>query len=284
VSQNQSQTPPPTHTILSQTALARLRQSGPDGAAPGGPGGPGLFTSDLSVNEFALLHEAGFAPLGLVLGSSIYHVGYQFQQWNQSQELQVLTQAMYTAREYAIARMEAEADALGADGIVGVRLDYKQYSWGEDLIEFLAVGTAVRATGGGTWRTPGGKPFTSDLSGQDMWTLVKTGHAPVSFVLGTCVYHVAHQSFRQAWKTIGQNTEMPNFTQATYDAREIAMARMQAEAERDGASGIVGVRVVENNHVWGEHAIEFLALGTSIRPLEGEGALPVPTMVMPMTD
>jgi uncharacterized protein YbjQ (UPF0145 family) len=62
------------------------------------------------------------------------------------------------------------------------------------------------------------------------------------------------------------------------------MARMQAEAERDGAEGIVGVRVIEHNHVWGEHAIEFLALGTSIRPLTGEGALPVPTMVMPMTD
>jgi uncharacterized protein YbjQ (UPF0145 family) len=272
---------PHPQTILSQTALARLRQSEPGDTAAGPPA---LFTSDLSVNEFALLHEIGFAPLGLVLGSSIYHVGYQFQQWNQSQELQVLTQAMYTAREYAIARMEAEADALGADGIVGVRLDYKQYSWGEDLIEFLAVGTAVRSSRGGAWRTPAGKPFTSDLSGQEMWTLVKTGHAPVSFVLGTCVYHVAHQSFRQAWKTVGQNTEMPNFTQATYDAREIAMARMQAEAERDGASGIVGVRVVEHNHVWGEHAIEFLALGTSIRDLAGEGALPVPTMVMPMVD
>jgi uncharacterized protein YbjQ (UPF0145 family) len=117
-----------------------------------------------------------------------------------------------------------------------------------------------------------------------MWTLVKTGHAPVSFVLGTCVYHVAHQSMRQAWKTIGQNTEMPNFTQATYDAREIAMARMQAEAERDGAAGLVGVRVLENSHVWGEHAIEFLALGTSIRPLGDQRALPSPAMVMPMTD
>jgi uncharacterized protein YbjQ (UPF0145 family) len=272
---------PQPENILSQTALARLRQASPGDA---GPGRPSLFTSDLSVNEFALLHEAGFEPLGLVMGSSIYHVGYQFQVWNQSQELQVLTQAMYTAREYAIARMEAESDALGADGIVGVRIELKQYSWGEDLIEFLAVGTAVRSSREGNWRTPSGKPFTSDLSGQEMWTLVKTGHAPVSFVLGTCVYHVAHQSFRQSWKTVGQNTEMPNFTQATYDAREIAMARMQAEAERDGASGIVGVRVIESTHVWGAHAIEFLALGTSIRSLPGEPARPEPAMVMPMTD
>ena len=37
----------------------------------------GLFTSDLSVNEFLLVKEAGFDPLGLVVGSSIYHIGWQ---------------------------------------------------------------------------------------------------------------------------------------------------------------------------------------------------------------
>ena len=46
-----------------------------------------LFTSDLSVNEFLLVREAGFRPLGLVLGSSIYHVGFQMGKWSQNQEL-----------------------------------------------------------------------------------------------------------------------------------------------------------------------------------------------------
>src|SRR6476661_7491654 len=35
----------------------------------------GFFTSDLSVNEFLLVKQSGFEPLGLVLGSSIYHIG-----------------------------------------------------------------------------------------------------------------------------------------------------------------------------------------------------------------
>ena len=39
-----------------------------------------MFTSDLSVNEFLLVREAGFRPLGLVLGS-IYHVGLQIGRW-----------------------------------------------------------------------------------------------------------------------------------------------------------------------------------------------------------
>ena len=33
-----------------------------------------LFTSDLSVNEFLLVREAGFDPLGLVMGTSIYQI------------------------------------------------------------------------------------------------------------------------------------------------------------------------------------------------------------------
>jgi uncharacterized protein YbjQ (UPF0145 family) len=86
------------------------------------------------------------------------------------------------------------------------------------------------------------------------------------------------------WKTVGQNSEMPNFTQATYDAREIAIARMQAEAERDGAEGIVGARVSEESHIWGEQAIEFLALGTSIRRRGQSGVVPAPALVLPMTD
>jgi len=71
----------------------------------------GVFTSDLSVSEYVLLGEAGFEPLGFVVGSSIYHVGLQVGRWSRNQELQVLTQAMYHARELAMARMRAEAEA-----------------------------------------------------------------------------------------------------------------------------------------------------------------------------
>jgi len=52
----------------------------------------GLFTSDLSVNEFLLVRQAGFQPLGLVIGSSIYHIGIQLASYRQNQELTVLSQ------------------------------------------------------------------------------------------------------------------------------------------------------------------------------------------------
>jgi uncharacterized protein YbjQ (UPF0145 family) len=238
----------------------------------------GVFTSDLSVSEYVLLGEAGFEPLGFVVGSSIYHIGIQVGRWSKNQELQVLTQAMYSARELAMTRMQAEAEHLGADGIVGVNLRMQMYAWGQGMLEFIATGTAVRAlAGAGTHKTPDGRAFTSDLSAQDFFRLLAAGAVPVAFVLGTCVYHIAHQSAMQSIRQAGQNQEMPQFTQGVYEARELALTRMQVEADQAHASGIVGVTVEVKNHVWGEHATEFLATGTAIRRLSAEHRLPETT-------
>ena len=251
-----------------QAADSRLAHTA--GADPAG-----VFTSDLSVSEYALLGEAGFEPLGFVVGSSIYHIGLQPSKWGQNMELTVLTQAMYNARELAMSRMEVEAEHLGADGVVGVELRMQAYVWGQDVLEFLATGTAVKAVGSsGAHRTPDGRPFTSDLSAQDFFRLLASGAVPVSFVLGTCVYHIAHQSIMQSLRQAGQNQEMLIFTQGIYEARELALSRMQAEAVEAKANGIVGVNVLVYNHVWGEHATEFLATGTSIRRLSDKHRLP----------
>lgn len=106
---------------------------------------------------------------------------------------------MYNARELAMLRMRVEATHLGADGIVGVRVKMQMYAWGQDVLEFVATGTAVKATAGnGAHRAPDGQAFTSDLSAQDFFRLLAAGAVPVAFVLGTCVYHIAHQSAMQA--------------------------------------------------------------------------------------
>jgi uncharacterized protein YbjQ (UPF0145 family) len=244
----------------------------------------GLFTSDLSVNEFLLVKQAGFEPLGLVVGSSIYHIGIQMAGWKKSQEMNVLSEAMYGARQLAMTRMEEEADQLGADGVVGVRLDIGRYEWGQDMAEFIAIGTAVKHRDGMLHRAPNGRPFTSDLSGQDFWTLLHTGHRPVGMVMGSCVYHVAHRGMLQSMAQTGRNVELSNFTQALYDARELAMERMQAEAQEIGAEGIVGVDLQEKSHGWGSHTIEFFAVGTAIVPREGhDEEIQAPTTVLDLS-
>jgi len=266
---------------IPEDAMRRLAEMKPGQATT-------LFTSDLSVNEFLLVREAGFRPLGLVLGSSIYHVGFQMGRWSRNQELDTLSQAMYHARELAMTRMEAEASVLGADGIVGVRLDIEFKEFGTDLAEFVAVGTAVKADEAPTpdsgWRNNKGEPFTSDLSGQDFWTLIQAGYAPLGMVMGSCVYHIAHQRFWQSIGNIGQNVEIPQFTEALYDARELAMSRMQAEAEALHAEGIVGVQLLSLPHRWGGHTTEFFAIGTAVRPLRPDHIIDKPQLVLPLVD
>lgn len=239
-----------------------------------------FFTSDLSVNEFLLVKEAGFQPLGLVMGSSIYHIGMTALSSREPEELTVLTQALYSARELAMARMEEEADALGADGIVAVRLTLNVHAWGTNIIEFMAIGTAVKSEKGDGFRGPEGRPFTSDLSGQDFWTLLEAGYRPVGFVMGNCVYYIGQPQKG----TPSESKELVGPTQALYDARELAMERMQVEAEALGAAGIVGVLIDENNHTWGPSVLEFSAVGTAVVPIRDDHHIPRPNLILTVGD
>ena len=235
-----------------------------------------FFTSDLSVNEFLLVKESGFQPLGLVMGSSIYQIAFQPGQQVQPGEIAPLTQALYQARELAMERMEEEADALGADGIVAVRLTFNVHAWGTNIIEFVAIGTAVHhVQTQGSYRTKQGKPFTSDLSGQDFWTLLNAGYRPLGLVMGNCVYYVGLPPSLQ-----GPNQELAGPTQALYDARELAMERMQAEAEALESEGIVGVSVEETNHTWGPSVLEFSAVGTAVVAIRADHQIPRPSLVL----
>src|SRR6185312_10319963 len=68
-----------------------------------------LFTSDLSVSEFVLVREAGFEPVGMVMGVSIYQIAPRIPSLRSDEpgrELVDTTKALYHARELAMNRME----------------------------------------------------------------------------------------------------------------------------------------------------------------------------------
>ena len=219
-----------------------------------------FFTSDLSVNEFLLVKEAGFQPLGLVMGSSIYSIATQPLAQAMPGEVQALTQALY---QLARARDGAHG---GRGRRAGGRRhrrhapDGERARLGTNIIEFLAIGTAVKHEGApGAYRTPEGKPFTSDLSGQDFWTILNAGYRPLGFVMGNCVFYVGPPAPQSV-----PNGELAGPTQALYDSRELAMERMQAEAEALRAEGIVGVTVDETQPHLGPAVLEFSAVGTAV--------------------
>jgi uncharacterized protein YbjQ (UPF0145 family) len=152
------------------------------------------------------------------------------------------------------------------------------------MAEFIAIGTAVRHREGVLHRAPDGRPFQSDLSGQEFWTLLRTGHRPVGMVMGSCVFHVGRRGPLRTIAQTGRNIELPNYTQALYDARELAMQRMQTEAQELQAEGIVGVSLTERSHGWGSHVIEFFALGTAIVPTDERAKIEAPIAVLDLND
>jgi uncharacterized protein YbjQ (UPF0145 family) len=106
----------------------------------------GAALSDLSAGDFWLLADRGFVPLGIVLGNSVFSMGVTGGLATGLRglargELVEFTALMYDARRLALARMKAEADALGADAVVGVKITIIHHG---DVMEVTAVGTAVK--------------------------------------------------------------------------------------------------------------------------------------------
>lgn len=235
------------------------------------------FSSDLSVDEAVLLKEIGVEPRGLVVGSAVYHIGLQYMNWSTNEELKNLTQVMYAAREDALQKLTQHTVAIGGHGVVGLRLDVQLHG-ARGLAEFVAMGTAVADT---TRRASG--VWLSDLSGQDLYLLMRAGYVPAGLAFGACVYHIAHQGLSQWLGQQSQNVEMTNYTTAMYEARELAMTRMQDEAARLRADGIVAMRIDQRSHVWGSHVIEFLAIGTAVRLAEEQHRRVDPQMVVDLT-
>ena len=251
-----------------------------------GEAGRGLFSSDLSVDEFALVRAIGLRPLAQVMGSSIYHVGWQqrpgawgMQVTGISQELSVVSEAWNSARLRAFARLEQEATLVGADAVVGVRLTVGRHDWAAGAIEYVAVGTAVRIDGA----EHAERPVLTDLSGQDFRKLWQAGQRPLGVVGASTVHYIvagwATQQAQSGFSASWVNQELRDFTRGVYDARETALGRMTAEARHLGAAGVVGVSIVhsveerEAGRGSGRRdlVVTFHVLGTAIGPGRAEG-------------
>jgi uncharacterized protein YbjQ (UPF0145 family) len=271
-------------TVAAERRLSELREHG------------GLFTSDLSVNGWALSHQLGLRPLSQVMGSSIYQMGYQGA-WGQGGwgattgmgfagvymiELDTLSRALNEVRSRALGRLAEEAAHVGADAVVEVntRAGESALETGAVTLEHTVFGTAVSRNGS----RASGQPVLTELSVADFSKLVRAGFEPYGIVAWSSVFFASYgygPGVAGAAMPLGatQNFELSEFTQAFYNARETVMAQLSAQASALGASGIVGVRI-------GHHAVRhtlqggmggrersglmvtFNAIGTAIRETE----------------
>jgi uncharacterized protein YbjQ (UPF0145 family) len=237
----------------SQDSLAEIEAGGlPLGAQErlkeiAAGGGAGVFSSDLSVQEYSLLTGLGVKPVTQVMGSSIYRVGWQPIVYNVPTEVTVLSGAFNECRRLALGRLAQEAQLAAADAVVGVRVERGSHDWAAGAIEFIAVGTAVRLPA--AMRHPAGETVLTDLSGQQFVQLCRAGVRPVGIAGHTSVRYVpATWATQQALGgglggSSWLNQELGDFTQGVYEARELAVAAVVAQAARLGGDGLVGMQI-----------------------------------------
>jgi uncharacterized protein YbjQ (UPF0145 family) len=140
------------------------------GTLPVAPGTP-IVTSDLTGEELWGLSRLGYAPLKLLISTSVYSLGAiggfvaALRSFTKG-EIPELTQLVYDAREEVFARLNREAEELGADSVVGIKTYVVEL--GSNLIEIFAVGTAIRKVAGMSTATDA-LPAQAIIRDRDTW-------------------------------------------------------------------------------------------------------------------
>jgi uncharacterized protein YbjQ (UPF0145 family) len=256
--------------------------------------GSGTWGSALTTNEFAAVRAAGFEPVGQVLGSCVYHLGYTGAYscpgaWmggagytststGRYSAYGALTQSLYEARRLAVDRMTTECSMLGGDGVVGVRLAIRRFPAGG--LEFSAIGTAVRAVGSAVRPA---KPFTSHVTGQEFAKLVMNGWVPVSLVLGIAI-GTRHDDWwtRMASRRWAGNQEVAGYTDLVNQTRHASRQELARHVRAAHADGVVvssielEIRERECPVTDGQrdHICEATSIGTAIAAFQSRNQPP----------
>jgi uncharacterized protein YbjQ (UPF0145 family) len=243
--------------------------------------GSKFFSSTLTAKEYLLAREAGYQPVGQVMGTAFMRVGYSYYNtgfgWNFTGEMQSLTLAHKQARELAVNRLKQEAKLLGADGVIGVHVKKSNSSWSEGVTEFTAIGTAIRLPDREMLTHIKNLPFTSSLSGQQFWQLFESGYWPCGLVMGNCSYFV-YGDWQTRSSTYGffaslSNQELTQFSNGVSTARHIALERLREDIAIEGGDGAVAMDVEyklhrihyeSNNQSYVNMLIDFMAMGTAV--------------------
>jgi uncharacterized protein YbjQ (UPF0145 family) len=258
----------------------------------------GVRTSLLPVNGAAGLETSGFDVVGEVLGTIVMQIswtgfggcgyypmgGYGFSPGTVTSGSGAgwagyapYVQALKHGRNTALERMTTEASALGADGVVGVRLTDERMDGNKH--EFMALGTAVRSRGG---QRPA-RPFTTDLGGQDVAKLLTAGWVPagIAYGISVAVRHDDWQTQAQSGVFAG-NVEVGGYTELMSHVRADARREFSRLAGRLGADSALLSSMWQ--HVWeyeaGEghrdHVAECVITGNAVARFH-PGAAPLTT-------
>ncbi|NNN13698.1 MAG: heavy metal-binding domain-containing protein [Acidimicrobiaceae bacterium] len=283
----------PQITPMSQEDIQTSLQSVAEGGIPltakkrleGQTGSDRPFTSTLSTSEFLALSSVGLVPISQVMGSSVYQIGYQplplgFSQGMamgsliQPQLLSVQTEALNRCRDLALSRLADEARAVGADGVLAVKITSGSVDFGTNVISTSISGTAFRYPDS---LKPKSKSYglgLTNLSGAEVVQLVSHGYLPVGLLASVVVYFApipylplgspAGPSIFGGGGSWGGNFEISSLSQALRYTQHVVRSSVKEQAERVGADGIVGMDLTTGSAPIGEESTRAVYFTSSV--------------------
>ncbi len=142
------------------------------------------ITSDLTNEELWNIVNIGYMPIELVMGVSVYSLGFissvgVFLKSIQGGDVNTLTHLLYEAREKSFNRLQEDAKKYQADTVVGVKTYI--YHLGGGLIEVMAIGTAVKKMPNLTTKSPTLIP-QAIIQDRNTFINIASPHSPASRV------------------------------------------------------------------------------------------------------
>jgi uncharacterized protein YbjQ (UPF0145 family) len=197
--------------------------------------------SGLSGNEMYCAWLLGFMPGNLLVGNSVFSMGFLGGIGSNVRtfvggEITQYTNMIAEGRRLSLQRFEQELAQAGGNGASGVT---SELIFHPGNAEFLTVGSTIhQAQGGGT----NGTPFTTSADGQELFCQWDAGYTPISFVFGNVAYSIGvgrgiTGSLRQLAKG-----EVKSYSDIFNTTRNLALQRIEQEARSKGANSVVGVR------------------------------------------
>lgn len=228
--------------------------------------GPFFSTACTGQDLFCQV-DAGYEPRHFVIGNVAYALGIGrgitggLKMLARRGEIKEFSDMYNHTRHLALERLEAEAAERGCNAVVDVIT--RIIPFGPGVREMLMVGTGSHNPLLGQPKTP----YTSELTGEELWNLTQLGYAPLRLLLGTSVYALGLiGGFSAFFQSFGRG-EIDEVTRMVYDARENALHHIQVEAEELRADAVIGVKLFI--HEIGAGLVEVMAIGTAIRKHQG---------------
>ena len=196
----------------------------------------------LSGNELYCLKEKGYEPGNLVIGNSVFALGFvggiaSGLKTLGGGEVHEITEIIREGRALAYMRMVEEARRHVGNGVTGVA---SQLIFHSSNIEYLSIGSTVHRV----VESASDHLFSTSANGQELYCQLDCGFEPVQFVFGNVAYSIGVGGGLMGTLRSLKSGEVIEYSNMLNKTRHMALDRISTEAREAGANAVLGIRTV----------------------------------------